>query len=49
MDAVGLDHNPILADTTAEAALTPTETVPGHTTGAVDAITFKCLFMLLLP
>ena len=35
----GLDHNPILTDTTAEAAVTPTEAVPGHTTGTADAIT----------
>ena len=38
-DTVGLDHNPILADTTAEAAVTPTEAVSGHTTETADAIT----------
>ena len=38
-DAVGLDDNPILADTTAEAAMTPTEAIPGHTTGTADTIT----------
>ena len=38
-DAVGLDHNPILTDTTAEAAMTPTEAIPGHTTGTADART----------
>ena len=38
-DAVGLDHNPILAGTTAEATVTPTETVPGHATETADAIT----------
>ena len=36
---VGPDHNLILADTIAEATMTPTETVPGHATGTVDAIT----------
>ena len=38
-DAVGLDHNLILADTTAEADITPTETIPAHATGTVDATT----------
>ena len=38
-DAVGLGHNPILADTTAEATMTPTETIPGHTTETADTIT----------
>ena len=38
-DAVDLGHNPILTDTTAEAAMTPTEAVPGHITGTADAIT----------
>ena len=38
-DAVGLDHNPILIDTTAEAALTPTEAISGHTTETADVIT----------
>ena len=37
--AVGPDHNLILTDTTAEAAMTPTETVLGHITGTVDTIT----------
>ena len=37
--AVHPDHNLILADTIAEAAVTPTETVPGNTTGTVNAIT----------
>ena len=36
-DAVGLDYNPILTDTTAQAAMTPTEAIPGHTTGTADA------------
>ena len=38
-DAVGLDHNPIFTDTTAEATMTPTEAIPGHTTETADAIT----------
>ena len=38
-DAVDPDHNPILTDTIAEAAMTPTETIPGHSTGTADAIT----------
>ena len=38
-DAVGPDYNLILADTIAEANMTPTETVPGHAIGTVDAIT----------
>ena len=38
-DAVGIGHNPILTDTTAEAAMTPTEAIPGQTTGTADAIT----------
>ena len=38
-DAVGLDHNPIIADTTAKVTMTPTEAVPGHTTGTTDDIT----------
>ena len=37
-DAVGPDHNLILTDTIAEAAMTPTETIRGHVTGTVDAI-----------
>ena len=35
----GLDHNPILTDITAKVAMTPTEAVPGHTTGTTDDIT----------
>ena len=38
-DAVGLDHNPNLADTRAEATMSPAEAIPGHTTGTADAIT----------
>ena len=38
-DTVCLDHNPILTDTTAEATVTPTEAIPGHTTETADAIT----------
>ena len=38
-DAVDLDHNPILTDITAEATITPTEDIPGHTTGTADTIT----------
>ena len=38
MDAVGLDCNPILADTTSKAAMNPTETFPGHATGTADTI-----------
>ena len=38
-DAVGPDHNLILADTIAEADITPIETIPGHATGPVDVIT----------
>ena len=37
-DAVGLDHNPIIADTTAKVNMTPTEASPGHTTGTTDDI-----------
>ena len=52
-DAVGLGYNPILTDTTAEATVTPTEAIPGHTTGTADkhfpAPMLKCLFTLLLP
>ena len=36
---VGLDHNPILADITANIAMTPTEAIPGPNTGITDAIT----------
>ena len=38
-DAVGLDHNPIITDTTAKVTMTPTEAIPGHTTGTSDDIT----------
>ena len=38
-DAIGLDHNPIITDTTAKVTMTPTEAVPGHTTGTTDDIT----------
>ena len=38
-DTVGLDNNPILAGTIAEATMTPTEIIPGHATGTVDTIT----------
>ena len=38
-DAVDQDHNLILADIRAEAAMTPTETILGHATGTVNAIT----------
>ena len=38
-DAVGLSHSPILTDTITEAAMTPTQAVPGHTTGTAHAIT----------
>ena len=38
-DAVGPDHNLILTDSIVEANMTPTETVPGHTTGTVDITT----------
>ena len=34
-----LGHNPILTDTTAEATMTPTEAIPGHTRGTADTIT----------
>ena len=38
-DVVGLDHNPILTDTTAKVIMTPTEAIPGHTAGITDDIT----------
>ena len=38
-DAVGLDHNPILADTTAKIDMTLTEAIPGHITGTTGDIT----------
>ena len=37
-DIVGLDHNPIFADTIVEATVTPPEAIPGHTTDTADAI-----------
>ena len=37
-DAVGLDHNPIIRDTTAKLTMIPTEAIPGHTTGTTDNI-----------
>ena len=38
-DTVGLNLNPTLTNTIAEATMTPTETVPDHTTGTADAMT----------
>ena len=38
-DTVGLGHNPILTDTTGKVAMTLTEAVPGHITGATGDIT----------
>ena len=38
-EAVGLNHNFILADITAKVTMTPTEAIIGHTTGITDAIT----------
>ena len=38
-DAVGLDLNPTLANITAKVIRTPTEAIPGHTTGITDDIT----------
>ena len=38
-DTVGLDHNPIIADTTEKVTMTPAEAIPGHTTGTTDNIT----------
>ena len=38
-DVVSLDLNPILTDITAKVILTPTEAIPGHTTGITDDIT----------
>ena len=38
-DTVGLDHNPILTDITAKVTTTPSEAIPGHTTGITDDIT----------
>ena len=38
-DAVGLDHNHIITDTTAKATMIPTEAIPSHITGTTDSIT----------
>ena len=38
-DAVDLDHNLILTGNISEATMTPTETIPAHVTGTVNAIT----------
>ena len=38
-DRVGLDPNPIIADTTAKVTLTHTETIPDHITGTTEDIT----------
>ena len=38
-DAISLDLNPILTDITAKVIMTPTEAIPGHTTGITDDIT----------
>ena len=37
-DAVGLDHSPIIADTTGKVTMIPTDSVPGHTTRTTDDI-----------
>ena len=37
-NAVGLNHNLIITDTTAKVSMIPTEAVPGHTTGTTDDI-----------
>ena len=37
-DAVGLDHSPIIADTTPKVTMIPTEAILGHTTGTTDDI-----------
>ena len=54
-DTVGLDHNRILADTTAEATMTPTETIPGPPQGQkmlsqeyFPVPMLKCLFNITL-
>ena len=39
IDAVGLDHNPILADTTAKVATALTVAILGHTTWTTEDIT----------
>ena len=38
-DAVGLDHNPIIADTAAKVAMTLTKAVQGQITGTTEDIT----------
>ena len=38
-DAVSPDVNPILTDITTKLVMTPTETIPGHTTGITDDTT----------
>ena len=38
-DAVGLDHNPIIADTTAPVNMTSAEAVPGQITETTENIT----------
>ena len=38
-DAADLGHNPTLTGIIAEATMTPTEAIPGHTTATADAIT----------
>ena len=38
-DTVDPDHDHIIKDTTAKVTITPTEVIPGHTTGTTDDIT----------
>ena len=38
-DTASLDYNPILIDITTKVIMTPTEAIPGHTTGITDDIT----------
>ena len=38
-DVIGLDLNHILNDITAKVTITPTEAIPGHTTGIINEIT----------
>ena len=38
-DTVSLDLNPTLTNITAKVIITPTEAIPGHTTGITDDIT----------
>ena len=55
-DAVGLDHNPIITDTTAKATMIPTEAIPGHTKGTThnntgvvhDAHTQVCIHIIFI-